>query len=208
MLFPYHVNGNIISYEGDFTEAYTKFRKAIMDAELPVTMPIGFKIVTDNSMDRTSAIVRNDAALESMVAVSCNVKDIVMVGTADHGVQSNRFEGIGTTGNLTFVSNAKPTVQVIDKTQHIVTAISPLLVRFFVNKAAGYHSMEENAKIIKKGTEAIRNSQSYFPLNTTHSLESYIKVLPMADNQIRVRYTRGMTADLFQQIIDEANKGD
>lgn len=199
MLDLFVVRGNEIEAPGvPIKEAYYELRTAIMDAKIPVSMPIGFKIVTPNSLDSITAVERNSACLESMVAISTNVKDILFVGEHGIWVQSEPLLGQITTGNAAFRSNDKQEVEAVDKTVLMLTAVEQLRIRFFVYTAMGYHSMEENSSVM--------GENGFFPLNTSHSLLSYIRVLPFDGKSIRVVYKRGMTADIFARILKGGTK--
>lgn len=56
--------------------------------------------------------------------------------------------------------------------------------------------MAENAAIIGNDT--------FFPLNTVHTLIDYVRVLPLTGDKIEVRYYNGMTPELFQTIWKDA----
>lgn len=192
-LFPIEVNGNTIIVPGmSLEEGYTRFRRAILDGEVPVTMPIGFCLNTPKNTSYTTAIDRNASCQESMVSIASNVSGLVLVGDMDSVVDTEEAQGILTTGNALWRSKGKNACHPINRDRHLLTAVEPMSLQLFVHKAAGYHSMEENA--------ARMGSSLYFPLNTCHSLVDYVSVLPLMGDSIQVRYRQGMTAEQFQEI--------
>jgi hypothetical protein len=143
-------------------------------------------------MSLTSAIDRNHCCQESVIAVASNVSGIILVGDVGEVVDIDQQSGEVTTGNAHWRSNGKYACRPISPNQYMFTATEPMSITFLVRKAAGYHSMGDNAKIIGKST--------YFPLISTHSLIEYIMVLPLDGDEIEVLYLNGMTPELFKEI--------
>lgn len=171
-------------------------RKAILDGEIPITMPIGFALNSPRNTSFISAIDRNHSCQESMIAVASNVSNIILVGDMGEVVDIEEKVGVITTGNAQWRSKGVYRCRPINPEQHMFTATEPMSVKFFVHKAAGYHSMAENAAVIGDST--------YFPLNTVHTLIDYVRVLPLTGDAIEVRYYNGMTPELFLDIWNAA----
>lgn len=198
--FPIVIEGTKISVPSmDVREAHSLFRCAILDGEVPITMPIGFSLVTPRSSSFISAIDRNACCQESVIAVATNVSNILLVGDMDRVVDIEEQKGVVTTGNARWRSHGRYGCEPVDKAQYMFTATAPMSIRFVVHKATGYRSMAENAKVI--------NDDTYFPLNTAHTLIDYVRVLPLTSGSIEVRYINGMTSQMFQAIWDSAWKG-
>lgn len=191
--FPIEIKGDHITVpDCSLTEGYAKFRRAILDGEVPVTMPIGFSLNTPKNTAFTSAIDRNNSCQESMLAIATNVAGLIMVGEMDRVVDTEEAKGLLTSGNATWRSKGKHACRAINPDQVLLTAVAPMSIQLYVRKAAGYHTMAENAAIMGEST--------YFPLNTCHTLLEYVSVLPLQGDTIRVRYHKGMTAELFEEI--------
>jgi hypothetical protein len=183
-----------LEYNGDdnIRSAYNFIRESIMDSKIPVCMPIGFKLLTSTSTGVT-AIDREVNCMESMLAVSGNVRDILFVGRTNWLVQSDYLTGEINTGNAKFNSQGEYNVEAVDKGIHLLTAIERIQIAFYVKRDCGYKSMAENVELV--------GDDGYFPLNTTFSLLSYINVFPLSDNIIRVSYKRGMTPFILNKIL-------
>ncbi|WP_242823710.1 hypothetical protein [Pseudoflavonifractor capillosus] len=171
-------------------------RKAILDGEIPITMPVGFALNSPRNTSFISAIDRNHCCQESMIAVASNVSNIILVGDVGEVVDIEEQAGEITTGNAVWRSLGRHDCRPINPDQHMFTATDPMSIKFIVRKAAGYHSMAENAAFIGNDT--------YFPLNTVHALVDYIRVLPLRGDKIEVRYYNGMTPEMFRNIWDSA----
>lgn len=128
--------------------------------------------------------------------MASNVSNIILVGETGDVVDIEEQVGEITTGNAQWRSMGKYNCHPINPDQHMFTATEPMSIKFIVRKAAGYHSMAENAAVI--------GSDIYFPLNTVHTLVDYVRVLPLTGNSIEVRYYNGMTPELFRSIWDDA----
>ena len=74
-------------------------RKAILDGEIPITMPIGFALNSPRNTSFISAIDRNHSCQESMIAVASNVSNIILVGDMGEVVDIEEKVGVITTGN-------------------------------------------------------------------------------------------------------------
>jgi hypothetical protein len=194
MLSAFVAKDSVLEYTGpdSLKVAYDEIRTAIMDSGIPVRMPIGFTIISATSVG-VMAIERESGCMESMPAVSSNVRDILFIGNTNQYVQSKWINGEMTTGNAEFTSQEDTKVDVADTSTHILTSTEKIMIAFYVKRDCGYKSMEENAKII--------GEKGYFPLNTTFSLLPYINVLPFTSNGIRVIYKKGMTPMLFNRIL-------
>lgn len=196
-IFPIEVSGSRISTPTlDLQEGHAKLRKAILDGEIPITMPIGFALNSPRNTSFISAIDRNHCCQESMIAVASNVSNIILSGDIGDIVDIEEQLGDITTGNAKWRSLGRYDCKPINPDQHMFTATEPMSIKFIVRKAAGYHSMAENAAIIGNDT--------YFPLNTVHTLIDYVRVLPLTGGHIEVRYYNGMTPELFQSIWNNA----
>lgn len=196
-IFPIEVSGSRISTPTlDLQEGHAKLRKAILDGEIPITMPIGFALNSPRNTSFISAIDRNHCCQESMIAVASNVSNIILSGDMGDIVDIEEQLGDITTGNAKWRSLGRYDCKPINPDQHMFTATEPMSIKFIVRKAAGYHSMAENAAIIGNDT--------YFPLNTVHTLIDYVRVLPLTGGHIEVRYYNGMTPELFQSIWNNA----
>lgn len=196
-IFPIEVRGsNIITPTLSLHEGHAALRKAILDGEIPITMPIGFALNSPRNTSFISAIDRNHCCQESMIAVASNVSNIILSGEMGGIVDIEEQVGDITTGNAKWRSLGRYDCRPINPDQHMFTATEPMSIKFFVHKAAGYHSMAENAAIIGNDT--------FFPLNTVHTLIDYVRVLPLTGDKIEVRYYNGMTPELFQAIWKDA----
>lgn len=194
--FPININGNKIDIPGmDVRSAHALFRETILDGKVPVTMPIGFSIISPQTLSLTTAVGRNPSCQEATVAIAANVSGIIFVGANDNIVQSDEATGAITTGSATWKCKGTKNCTPICKDTYLFTGIRPVSIKFFVHQNAGFHPMSENADIIKKST--------FFPLNTVHTLIDYVRVLPAYSNGIEVRYYNGMTPELFQRIWNE-----
>lgn len=196
-LFPIEVSGTRIKVPSmRLEEGHRRLRCAILDGEVRVTMPIGFTLNAPRNMHFLSAIDRNHCCQESVVAIATNIANIIFIGNIGSEISIEEQEGVITTGNATWISKGKNACRPICPDQYMFTATEPMSITFKVNKAAGYHSMADNAETI--------GSSVFFPLNTVHSLIEYVRVLPLTKDYIEVSYMKGMTPELFQQIWDEA----
>lgn len=195
--FPIIVEGNRVATPTiGLREGHARLRRVILDGELPITMPVGFALNSPRNTSFISAIDRNHCCQESMIAVAANVANIILVGDMGNIVDIEEQVGVITTGNARWRSMGRYDCRPINPDQHMFTATDPMSVKFVVNKATGYRSMAENAAIIGNDT--------YFPLNTVHTLTDYIRILPTIEDCIEVRYFYGMTPALFQSIWDDA----
>jgi hypothetical protein len=194
MLSSFIAKDSVIEYTGTapLRAAYNEIREAIMDANIPVKMPIGFTLLSSGSSG-VSAIEREAGCMESMSAVASNIRDILFVGDTNQYVQSVQIEGPITTGNANFYSQEDNPVEVVDKNIYVLTSTTKVKVVFFVEKGCGYKTMEESARAI--------SDKGYFPLNTSFSLLHYIHVLPFDGRAINVRYSKGMTSEIFNRIL-------
>lgn len=195
--FPIEVTGNRITTPTmSVREGHALLRRAILDGDIPVTMPIGFALNSPRNTSFISAIDRNHCCQESMIAVASNVSNIILIGEMNGIVDIEEQVGKITTGNAVWRSMGRHDCRPINPEQHMFTATDPMSIKFFVHKAKGYHSMAENATIIGNDT--------YFPLNTVHTLIDYVRVLPLTKDCIEVRYYNGMTPELFRSIWNDA----
>lgn len=191
------VRGNRIEVPGkDLVSGYYEFRRAIMDGEIPVSMPVGFYLNSPKNVSPTTAVDRNHSCQESMVAISANVSNLIFIGNVGKEVSTEEQEGVITTGNATWKSNGRKECYPVNPDQHIMTATAPMAIRFTMLRGTGFHSIADNAKMLGKET--------WFPLSTSHTLIEYVRVLPLLHNYIEVQYVNGMTADTLQQILQEA----
>lgn len=196
-IFPIEVNGTRITTPSlDIHEGHARLREAILDGHIPISMPIGFSLSSPKSASFMNAIDRHTCCQESMIAVASNVSNIIFVGDMSEIVDTEEQVGTLTTGNVRWRSKGRYGCKPINPEQHMLTATEPMTVRFFMKKAAGYHSMAENAKSI--------GDDAYFPLNTNHTLINYVRVLPMVTDHIEVRYFNGMTPEMFTTIWNDA----
>ena len=196
-IFPIEVRGtHIVTPTMSVEEGHARLRKAILDGEIPITMPVGFALNSPRNTSFISAIDRNHCCQESMIAVASNVSNIILVGDVGEVVDIEEQAGEITTGNAVWRSLGRHDCRPINPDQHMFTATDPMSIKFFVRKAGGYHSMAENAAFIGNDT--------YFPLNTVHALVDYIRVLPLRGDKIEVRYYNGMTPEMFRNIWDSA----
>lgn len=196
-IFPLEISGSKIIAPGrDLRESHRELRQIILDGQLPITMPIGFALNSPRNTSFISAIDRNHCCQESMIAVASNVSNIILVGDMNQTVDIEEKEGAITTGNAVWRSRGRYDCKPINPDQYMFTATDPMSIKFIVHKATGYHSMAENAAIIGNDT--------YFPLNTVHTLIDYVRVLPLEGDHIEVRYHKGMTPELFRRIWEDA----
>ena len=194
-LFPIKVDGTQISIPNlPLAEGYTRFRRAVVDGEIPLTMPIGFRINTPTLANNTNAIERNRGCEESLVAIAANVSHIIFTGVIGTEVCCDEMLGDITTDTANWRCRGQYVCRPVTPNKHILTAVAPVSLQFRMNKAAGYHSMAENAALIGEA--------KYFPITTVHTLADYVSVLPLTSDKIEVRYHKGMTPDLFQSLWD------
>lgn len=191
------IDGTKVQVKNQSLESgYREFREAIMDGKIPVYMPIGFSLNTPKNVSPTSAIDRNVCCQESMVAIATNVSNLIFIGNISNKITCQEMDGEITTGNASWRSGGKHECKPINPNQHLLTAIAPMSIEFIMNKGTGYHSMAENSKIIGKTI--------CFPLNTSHTLIEYVRVLPLMKNYIEIQYINGMTPETLTQIFKEA----
>lgn len=194
--YPIRVNGTSIMLPGvsDIQEAHRLFRTTILDGQVPVRMPIGFTINSYKHPGAYSILDRNKSCQEATVAIATNISGIIFVGNEDSICVSEEKAGVITTGNVLWTSKGKASCTPVNKDRYLLTALDPVAILFHVAENTGFRSMAENSKLIKRG---------YFPLNTVHSLNDYIRVLPEYSDHIEVRYFNGMTPELFERIWNE-----
>lgn len=194
-LFPIKVDGTQITVPDQQLEVgYTHFRRAIMDGEVPLTMPIGFRLNTPTLGNNTNAIERNRGCEESLVAIAANISHIIFTGVLGDVVCCDEMVGDITTDNASWRCKGQYVCQPVTPNKHILTAVAPVTLQFKMSKAAGYHSMASNAALI--------GEDKYFPITTVHTLSPYVSVLPMTSGKIEVRYHNGMTPELLQTLWD------
>lgn len=194
--FPIIIEGNKIRVPGmDLRAGHTRFRRVILDGNVPVTMPIGFSISSPENPAPTTAIERNLSCQEATVAIAANVSGIIFVGAEDNLVVSEEQKGVISTNTVVWKNRGRTGCFPINQDKYLFTASSPVSVRFWVHQNVGFCSMATNAKFIHDST--------FFPLHTVHTLIDYVRVLPLSSDCIEVRYLDGMTAELFDRIWND-----
>jgi hypothetical protein len=196
-LFPIEVVGTKITVPDlSLQEGHAFLRRAILDGELPLTMPIGFVLNSPKNSAFASVIDRNRCCQESMLSVATNIGNIILVGDMGDEVDCDEQEGAITTGSMKWRSKGKYECHPIGQDKYLFTATDKMSIRFFVRKATGYQSMAKNA--------AILSGRNYFPLNVMYTLIDYVRVLPLIGKNIEVQYLNGMTPELFERVWEEA----
>lgn len=195
-LFPIVVAGNRITTPGiELAEGHTRLRRAILDGEIPITLPIGFSLNSPRNLTLLSAIDRNRCCQESVLTIATNVSGLFFTGKVGDIVDIEEQSGVLTTHNVTWRSLGVHECAVLGSDRYMFTATAPMSIRFYMHKATGFCSMARNAAVLQ--------DSNCFPLNSVHSLVDYVRVLPLTGDCIEVRYLNGMTAELFQRIWNE-----
>lgn len=171
----------------DLREAYDFFRISILDGLVPVNKAIGFKLYSSKNTEDLAAVDRHTSCLENMIELSKNVAKLIFVSPTGFLVTSRERTGDVTAGNAHFFSDGKD-VKVLDSSIYLFNSIEALGIRVFANESTGYHSMEDNVTAMKTIYRSDKEeSSTFFPLNTNHTLNGYVRVLPFLGKDIKYK---------------------
>lgn len=147
---------------------YRYFQQAILDSHLPVRKAVGFALITPTKLYKQSATERCSYCLENMIEIASNLDDKLFIyDSRSNAVSDITSEPI--TANSTFTASANP-VRLLYIQPDIITPINQMGIEIFVVQSSGYRTMEANS--------ALMHNIKYFPMNSYHSLNDYVRVLP------------------------------
>jgi hypothetical protein len=189
----------IIKYTDNetFETAYKYFRELILGGKLPLLIPIGIKVPA--SLAAGSALDRVSGIFESMASIAANSEGIIFTipELVQPEIYSEPCTGKLFTDKVRWYNNASLQVNVITTPHHILTSSEQVRIVYRVKYITGYRSIEENQKEL---------DIAYYPLNAYASLAPYVKILPPNGHSIRVRYTNGMTAEVFSELLKKGSE--
>jgi hypothetical protein len=195
-MLPFSVDGQTINYLGQdgLETGYRFFRELIYDCKLPLLMPVGICVQSPTGVLADNAVDSPPRVAESMALIAINAEGIIFNAPKLRKctVCSEKHKGFLTSGNVKWHITESTTVDVISKSQHILTSNAYVSVRLCIRYCSGYQSPIDTQKMI--GT-------SFYPLSVYPSLTPYLRVLPFDGSHISVAYENGMTPDILSCLI-------
>lgn len=174
-------------------------RKALLDREIPFVKAVGIKFnATANSGYATGEyITRNPNIGESYIELINTFDDKIFIDETRRELAVKLNVGANTCSNCHIGDlRGEKDSNILYTNPYICNCLKPNTLAYIrVLYSSGYHDMSMNANVL---------NGDYFPFITDFSLQNYIRVLPIFDNENRVvlRYYNGMTPELFKNILN------
>lgn len=174
-------------------EDYRAFRKAILNNEVPVYSPIGFRISSPVPLKtdyvKQKLINRHSACLDSQIDL-CNRLAKIIFSPAKELKKLESFEShiytIGAQVVNGTLEGCEPcdTNFILNKNHHLFTSIDTMFLHLYVKKGTGFSDMTSSGKYIKEelskkiSFNTNKDDLKYFPMNTLFTLSECVRVLP------------------------------
>lgn len=195
-------NGKMIGYDkADIKSFYKYIRTAVLYNLIPITKPVGFNI-SSGALNAAELLNRHERLLDNNIEIVTNLSSLIVHSKEypeSRMMLTPDISGVidSTTANI--MCNSVP-VLIISPKQYICTTIDTrkLQLRLIVKTGTDESTTEDSSRfindyIVEKGFPA---GTVFTPLRTTFTLEPYVLIEPLIDNEIRINL-EGITEDNF-----------
>lgn len=210
------------------------FTKTVLDGLIPVWAPIGIylnPIAGNVDGDRDTRgrysrmVVRNNSFAETPLEIVTNTYGMMLLDMPfRNGFASLTTPGdVGIRGSMDFatmpvVAEGHPNepVPVLHPKKHYCTITAKSTITFFVAMSTGYHSMQDNAKLLQSMRNirpSVRDDKytvgglHFVSVASDHTLNNFLHVwAELVSGKIRVIYDNGFTPALLAKLWREAEQ--